>query len=27
MVSLLLARGLSWLLALVCIVSVLKIGL
>jgi succinate dehydrogenase / fumarate reductase membrane anchor subunit len=26
MVSLLLARGLSWLLALVCIVSVLKIG-
>ena len=26
MVSLLLVRGLSWLLALVCIVSVLKIG-
>jgi succinate dehydrogenase membrane anchor subunit len=26
MVSLLLARGLSWFLALVCIVSVLKIG-
>jgi succinate dehydrogenase / fumarate reductase membrane anchor subunit len=26
MVALLLARGLSWLLALVCIVSVLKIG-